>query len=186
MRLLTQIQSQYHNTADKLSEQIDGLGLLSRKVTRSAKVVVETALGTSAVVVGLTAPIPVAVGLVLLGIYASQATQSNKRDEEASEIRKNLRKAKALLRKYGKKLPQTGEFETKYLKMVIDLEKNSVEGEVVHGEFLGRKLSELSREQLDILCDNCDEQSKETIALYRKIDDFDRTKYVHKWSSKDE
>jgi hypothetical protein len=72
----------------------------------------------------------------------------------------------------GRPDTQTGQstkVETRYLRMILDHDSGSLDGEVIEGRFCGRKLSELGLSQLLGLLSECranDEQSSTVLETY--------------------
>lgn len=55
--------------------------------------------------------------------------------------------------------------QTKLLRMILSHDTGSLSGEVLAGEFIGRQLNDLSRDQLEALMRWCQEQDPESVQL---------------------
>jgi len=109
------------------------------------------------------------IGLALLWMMGDEISSNNKRIDEKKNQRTKRRafdRVVGLLKQYGE-IPETALVETEFVRMEIHAVTGEVDGEILAGQYKGRRLTSLEDEiVINLVNSSSDTDTKELLESY--------------------
>lgn len=173
------IETSVDSITDTIEDTVEATKDLAQSTVKVAKYSAITLAGAGIIIATITAPVSIPIGLLIMDILLSSPTGSgsspdsqgplSKKTDYKSE-RKRKQAIKALI-KYGK-IPSNAVVETDFVRLVIDTEEGTTNGEILQGRFGACELKMLTNEELNSLIENApDKDSKDILKSYKEYKD---------------